>query len=217
MIKVYLADCRDLQNTEIYKKYYSDMPQNRKERTNRFRRSDDRRLSVGAWALLDTALGDKSKEKLLFEENGKPYFENCPYRFNLSHSGDYAMCAVSDGDIGCDVEKVKDINMNIARRFFFKEEIDLLESLESGTQQTEMFFRLWTLKESFMKVTGLGFKLGLSDFCIYFENGVPKVRQDVDGRTYFFKEYNINKKYAAAVCSAANSDFPKEIKFVTLK
>ncbi|MCH5197532.1 MAG: 4'-phosphopantetheinyl transferase superfamily protein [Oscillospiraceae bacterium] len=216
MIKLYLTDCSPLQNRDTYKKYYSVLPQIRKEKADRYLNVSDKCLSVGAWTLLNAAIGEKSGENVLFEENGKPYFENTPIKFNLSHSGNYALCAVSGGDIGCDIEKIKEVNMKVAHRFFFKEEIDLLDSLESEAQKTEMFFRLWTLKESFMKATGLGFRLGLSDFCVYFENGSPRVKQSVDGRNYYFKEYNIEKKYAAAVCSAAECDFPEKLNVIKL-
>lgn len=219
MTRVYLTDCSVLQNEEIYNKYYSALPLERKEKADKLLHKSDKCLSVGAWSLLGAALGEKSRGEILFEKNGKPYIKNCPLKFNISHSGTLAFCAVSEGDIGCDIEMHKDANMKVARRFFFRDEIDLLENQKTEEDQKEMFFRLWTLKESFMKATGLGFRLALSDFCMYFENGIPLVKQNVDGREYRFKEYNIssiNKKYAAAVCSAAQDAFFNDINYITL-
>ncbi|MBQ7637329.1 MAG: 4'-phosphopantetheinyl transferase superfamily protein [Clostridia bacterium] len=211
MIKVFAADCGALENEELYMEYYKKMPSLRQESTDKFLQKRDRLLSVGAWALLMKALDGEDPGKVLFGENGKPYFENSGVFFNLSHSGNMAMCSVSESVIGCDIEMKKDVDMRVARRFFYRTEIELLESLQTYEEKKDTFFRLWTLKESFMKATGLGFKLALSDFCVYFENSVPKVFQNVDKREYFFKEYFINEKYASAVCSADVGELPEKV------
>jgi len=216
MTRIYFTDCSVLENEEMYKHYYDLLPYFRKESVDRYLQKNDKFLSVGAWTLLNAALDNKIGGGLRYGENGKPYFENSSVKFNLSHSGAFAMCAVSDFDIGCDVEMIKDAGMRVAKRFFYSDEITLLENAESEEDRKKLFFRLWTLKESFMKVTGLGFKLNLSDFCVYFKNGAPKVRHAVDEREYFFKEYFINEKYAFSACAAEKDDLPESIISVDL-
>lgn len=81
-------------------------------------------------------------------ENGKPYIENCPYHFNVSHSGELVMVAVSDKPIGIDVEKITDRDYKkISERFFHEKERERVGSLLG-------FYVLWTKKESFIKYYG---------------------------------------------------------------
>lgn len=39
-----------------------------------------------------------------YGEQGKPQIVNFPKKFNLSHSGDYVVCGVSDGEVGVDIQ-----------------------------------------------------------------------------------------------------------------
>ncbi|MBO6268186.1 MAG: 4-phosphopantetheinyl transferase family protein, partial [Clostridium sp.] len=65
-----------------------------------------------------------------------------------------------------------------------------------------LFFRFWTLKESFMKATGLGFRLPLDAFSIIPGPEGVTLRQQVDSRQYYFREYDLQDGYRYALCSA---------------
>lgn len=93
----------------------------------------------------------------VFEKTGegKPRTTNAPLPldFNLSHSGDWMVCAVSAGvPVGVDVEhtaRKRDV-MRLARRFYSVKEVKALEALAENEQRSS-FFDLWTLKESAVK------------------------------------------------------------------
>ncbi len=108
-------------------------------------------------------------------------------------------------DVGCDVQEVTKANMDIARRFYDESEYNLIMSeseseLESGQKcggegsgsksRDEMFFRLWTLKESFLKTVGCGLKSALGSFSIDIKTAGEDivVHQDIDDRIYVFGE-----------------------------
>ena len=56
-------------------------------------------------------------------EFGKPYFtENNDFKFNISHSGDWAVIAVSDCEIGIDIEKIGKLRTNIEKRILHEKE-----------------------------------------------------------------------------------------------
>ena len=61
-----------------------------------------------------------------YGEQGKPQIVNFPKKFNLSHSGDYVVCGVSDGEVGVDIQKWVPFKERTAERFFAKEEWKLL-------------------------------------------------------------------------------------------
>lgn len=105
-------------------------------------------------------------------ENGKPVLlHNSPgpaLSFNLSHSGRRAAIAISPvAPVGVDIEQIRDCPnyIAIARRFFAVEELDFLISQPVHDQIT-IFFRIWTLKEAFIKLTGKALAQPLNSFAI---------------------------------------------------
>ena len=105
------------------------------------------------------------------QPNGKPELANNAHniRFNLSHNDQLIVLAVCVNDeIGCDIESPnRKVNIPaITRRFFAPQEQQLLSQLPEQLQQ-QQFFEIWTLKEAFVKATGLGIALGLDRF--YFQ------------------------------------------------
>lgn len=92
-----------------------------------------------------------------YGENGKPYLEDYPLYFNLSHSGDYVFCGVSGQEIGVDIQRFQGENeLELARRFFSPVECQALEGCKDAEGRRRMFFRMWTRKEAYGKLTGEG-------------------------------------------------------------
>lgn len=100
---------------------------------------------------------DESHVVLVRSKWGKPYAVGLPCYFNISHSGDYVVCAFSQEDIGIDIEQVKEMDLNFAPDVLSEEELSLLSGV-SGTDKRQLFFTLWTLKESYVKWLGTGFR-----------------------------------------------------------
>ena len=92
---------------------------------------------------------------VLYGQLGKPQIVNIPKKFNLSHSGDYVVCAVGDGEVGADIQKWVPYKERTAERFFAPTEWKLLQELPAS-QRTELFYRLWSRKEAYGKYTGQG-------------------------------------------------------------
>ncbi len=104
--------------------------------------------------------------------NGKPYLQNFPLCFSISHSGDYVLCAVSEEEIGADLQWMRfsreNYNMSehiqkLSRRFFAESEYKALEECKTETERTELFFELWAKKEAMGKLTGQGVTEMLSE------------------------------------------------------
>ena len=92
-------------------------------------------------------------------EHGKPYFKGSHLSFSLSHSGDLVLCAISDVEVGADVQRVTDVRWEkLASRYFASGEQMYLSKLkEDGEEKArDEFFRLWCRKEAFGKMTGEG-------------------------------------------------------------
>lgn len=88
---------------------------------------------------------------------GKPYFKDYPIQFNLSHSGEYVFCGVSEQEIGVDIQEMRNAKeVSLARRFFSEGECAMLEYCENDEERSQMFFRMWARKEAYGKLTGQG-------------------------------------------------------------
>jgi 4'-phosphopantetheinyl transferase len=96
-------------------------------------------------------------------DKGKPYLPQREIHFSLSHSGHWALLAVSKVElIGVDIEAVastRDLT-GIAESYYHPHEFAHLQTL-AGDAQQNYFYRLWTLKEAFFKATGTGISAGL--------------------------------------------------------
>ena len=80
------------------------------------------------------------------------------------------LCAISDMEVGVDVEHVDpEIDLNLAKQYFFNEEYS---SIMKSDNPSEEFFKYWVLKESYMKYTGLGMNLMLDSFEIVIEDSI---------------------------------------------
>ncbi|MCM1541833.1 MAG: 4'-phosphopantetheinyl transferase superfamily protein [Blautia sp.] len=100
---------------------------------------------------------DVAENRYRYGNNGKPYLLDVPLQFNISHSGDYVFCGVSEREIGVDIQKIQgDRALRLARRFFADPERRALEACGDGELRQKMFFRMWVRKEAYGKLTGEG-------------------------------------------------------------
>lgn len=205
---IYAANVAELEDEALYCAAYRKVTGERRTKTDRFCLMKDKRLSLGAELLLINGLeqmGLSIKDMSYhYGANGKPYLKGRQdIYFNLSHSGEMALCAISSEEIGCDVEKISGVPIGTARRFFHKEEYEKVISQKTVEASQEMFFRLWTLKESFLKLTGMGMRLPMKSFCIHIGADGIFVEQEQNYRTCYFQELEICKDYKCSVCGFA--------------
>jgi len=152
-------------------------------------------------------LADKLKNTIdsfnfLKSEKGKPYLEENPVYFNISHSGEWVVAAFCNSfEVGIDIEKIKPVNFEIAERFFSESEKRELFS-KSGDEKLKYFFDLWTMKESYLKLLGKGLTKPLSTFTISGSKGQFHLFSDVDSvQDVNFKQYQLVDDYKLSVCS----------------
>jgi len=108
--------------------------------------------------VLGRALGiDPGVVEFRYAAHGKPFLPGTPLRFNISHSGNLAVIALAQVEVGVDVELPRPRRSDdIARRFYAPGEIERLFAQADPEGRADSFFRLWTCKEAFLKVTGEG-------------------------------------------------------------
>ena len=210
MVRVYALNIAPLPDPQENPEILEDLWPERREKALRQRESIKRKQSAGASLLLRWALKQRGLESkaLRYGDNGKPSVEGIC--FSLSHSGDMVICAVGDKPVGCDIERIAQAHEKLAERFFAPAELEYLRSFSDDALNRE-FFRLWTMKESYIKMTGDGLKLPLSSFRIDIGGDLSVFRDDLpcDCR---IKEYPI-EGYCLSICSE-DREFSEGIEFV---
>ncbi len=214
MLNVYIADLTGLE--EFYDEKVNMLHQERAEKVSAYKMPADRIRGLGAGILLEKGLEDYLGICLPKDENGryiirygygpqgKPSLKDYPdIHFSLSHSGNMAVLAVSDGEVGIDVQEHRGYNEKIACRFYHEKEIKILEAVSDLSEREILFYKIWTCKEAYIKYTGKGMGQDLRNF--YWdikEDAVFMDNEKVAGRM----EVSIGcTDYQCSVVSGTNS------------
>jgi 4'-phosphopantetheinyl transferase len=185
-----------------------------RERAARLRIESKRRQYRVARSALRVLLGryldrDPACLELRFGDNGKPELPASGFSFNLSHSGELALLAVTRADVrlGIDVEQmvVERAHDRLARRFFSTEEADRYAAL-AAPERAAAFYRLWTRKEAYLKAWGTGLSFSSRRFTLELEpgSGPLLLRTEMPGdetpRGWWFEALEPGAGYVATAC-----------------
>lgn len=206
-VKVYTASSACMEDERLFEAWLERVPQARREKAVKPKNPKVRFESLAAGALLTLALADYaagaddlpsgaasllqpdkvSDLRILENEHGRPYLPDLPdLHFSLSHSGERVMCAVSRSPVGCDVEQAGETEAD-RRRIGY-----VARCLTEAERQLSLadpagFYRIWTLKESFVKMTGQGLVIPLSSFEVSLDP--VTIRQDIVSAHIELKEF----------------------------
>lgn len=193
-------------------------------------------------------LRERDMEYVLGEWGKPSFREYPQLHFSLSHSGDYAICSIGESPVGNDIERLKKGRLGVAERFFTAQELAVLyggqnrerknshpdactrdsrkvldegdgrQRGEDDEETMQRMFRIWTMKESFLKVTGVGMTLPLDAFSVIVdeERDTVRVEQRFDDAVYQMKEYGVIPGYRAAVCCRAGEEIAAGIEQVVI-
>lgn len=156
-IRLYIMRTDSLDDPGEHEEWEAELPAGRWQKAVLPLRIEDRRNSAGAGWLLRYVFEKEGvpfvRDSVTLGPHGKPCHE--ALHFNLSHSGRYVICAVGEGEIGCDIQKIRPCRESMVRRFFAPDEQEYILSVQ-GKERDERFILLWSRKESFLKMTGEG-------------------------------------------------------------
>ena len=105
------------------------------------------------------------------DENGKPYATSENIHFNVSHSGEYAVCAVTANPVGIDIEKVREVNPDLTKKFCTEKELGYVFSNDNKEEICFRLISIWTLKEAYFKCLGTGISRDLKTVEFTVGNG----------------------------------------------
>lgn len=143
---VYVIDVSGFTDPQKLDKAIEYLNKARRDKIQKLKTPESKACSAGVELALRYAVEHKTEYKyseldFRITKHGKPYVNNNPFYFSLSHSYNYAVCAISDSPVGVDIEKNKHMSNKIAAKYFYGNN-DIKE---------------WTKRESRGKLTGNGF------------------------------------------------------------
>ena len=133
---------------------------------------------AGAWLLVTHLLGVNGQlPAITYTAHGKPLLADGRAGFNLSHSGEWVFCAVSDGAVGLDAQQTRPLSPGTLRRCFSAQEQTWAAAHRDGA------IRLWTRKEAYGKYTGEGLRMPIAAV------RVPLSPEEMESHPLFWQEF----------------------------
>ena len=199
MIEIYITNIRDF-NESLYQTHFSTLPKNIQKEINKYYQPKDRYRTLAGKILLQNYLKKHTNFTLLDikkTEYKKPYIENTSLNFNISHSGDYVVCAFNkNGSIGIDIEQNNNqIDLDDFKSILRKDE---WQEIQNAPNKLKKFYTLWTIKEAMVKNIGRGLfedirEIQINEKSLFFED-----------RLYYYKTFMLRGYTVSFVSKRVN-------------
>ncbi len=229
-LEVWYTSCADIDDDTFHRAETQTLAREERERMYRYRQPSDRRLYLTSRLLLRSMLevftGVAAEDwRFRFNEYGKPEPEEGfpPVHFNISHSKGLAVCAMHPGmDVGVDVEPLgRQVDSGTASSVLIAREWESY-SESPQAQRSEIFIKYWVLKEAYIKATGRGLFMPLTDFSFEFDQaGNPQLSlthsEGDQVNDWLFFEFQPSPDYsaAAAIRKQANEEIDLNVRQFT--
>jgi len=115
------------------------------------------------YAMNDSGFSVKGPLEIEKGEYGKPYLKTGECCFSLSHSEQAVLCALSDKELGADIQIIRPMNDSLMERYYTSEERDYVRSCDDPDLA---YTGIWARKESYIKASGLGLTAPLTSFSV---------------------------------------------------
>ncbi len=208
MLKVVALRCSEKLDSQIFQEILSLLDEDEQKKILSFYRWQDAQRSLLGKFLVRAIICKRFQVKngdikIMRSKMGKPYAYNIPQgSFNISHSGAWIVGAFDSLPVGIDIEQIKEIDLDMARKILDIDDFEeLMRKKESGL--SDYFYKCWTFNESYLKMLGQGISIPLLS--------VKKLSDKA-----FLKTYPIDTNYVLSVCSNSHI-FPENITFTDIK
>ncbi|NLL39166.1 MAG: 4'-phosphopantetheinyl transferase superfamily protein [Clostridiales bacterium] len=160
MKALYFAELSSEIDTDLFSNLLGFVSHEKKRKILRLRFDIDKKLSLYSEVLVRclacrTLNIENSHIMFMRRETGKPFLKGYPeFHYNISHTKNALAVGISKEPVGVDIERIRQADLRIARRFFSEDEILWIEGTE--TERDRRFFSVWTKKEAWLKRLGQG-------------------------------------------------------------
>ena len=173
---LWLSDTHQFNDAKRIRQSLASVSAERREKILKYKFIKDQALSLVAGLMLEAGLNNyhssaSDDHALYYNEFGKPYLRDQSLYFNLSHSESLVLAIFSSSEVGCDIECLSGADNAIVDRCFSCHEKQLYYDSDKAIQE-QIFFRIWTLREAFLKAIGTGLFHSVPDFSVVSGDGL---------------------------------------------
>lgn len=186
MIEVYYKKIEDLDETIVDNEFLL-------KRINDTNDESYKKLRINAYSCLLTVLEEKGiKPEFSLNRYGKLYLKDNPIYFNISHTKNAYVIAFANQEVGIDIEIKREYN-----EIFLKKMIDKCIVQGEVVLDSNDFIKIWTAKESFLKLLGTGINTSLKEVKVL--DKVYLNEESAYYKTFDFEENIISISYKEKV------------------
>ncbi len=203
-MEVYYFDIEPLRNKTVFERQLDTIAAGRKDRIEKSQATADKLRLMGSGMLIDFIKRRYFVDSdVAIDKHGKPYFASSDLKFNISHSGRFVVAAVSNFEVGIDIQKEKADKHRIAEKNFLQGECEYINAGANDVERHQRFCEVWTLKEAYLKNIGMGLRKPLNSFEVQFNEDSPTIKGKDE---YKCTQFRMNDKYVVSVCGSVNDD-----------
>lgn len=178
-----IKNINDYSEDEL-KNFFYEIPIYKQEKIKKYKSEKEIKMSIIGEIILKELLKKNynlNYNRLIFKtnKNGKPFIANSNVFFNISHSKEYIIVAISNNPIGVDIEKKRKISNNMIKYITNESEKNYILSSKDFLNT---FFKLYVLKEAYIKMLGLNI------------NCIKNIHININNNKYSFNDKNIKVK-----------------------
>lgn len=206
MVYQYAFKTKEILSLNEVVEFLNVISDERKKKINKFYFTKDKVHSLFAEVILRYALWERygfSNINIKFNQSkyGKPYLVNHKeVYFNLSHSGNWVLCGIGDVQLGVDVEQVKEKALLIANTMYTKGENEFIFK-QSPENRLNAFYKIWTLKESYVKNVGKGLNIPFDSFEFgVYDDDIRFYFQGEEKHSFLFYTWQLDEQHITALC-----------------
>ena len=193
---------------EMYEKQLALLPLIRQKEILKKKDKNKQKLSLAGDILVKKILGKQNflnpeKIEIRYGIHGKPYAINVKTHFNISHSENITVLAISDAPIGVDTEIIRDFSAITAKKLFSEEELKYISgnNKNSKEEMQKAFYEIWTAKEAYLKYLGTGLSGGINALSLTFD-GKKLITNKNDIELHF--DYSVPHAVTAVITAKIN-------------
>jgi 4'-phosphopantetheinyl transferase len=192
MIWILYSEISESNHLKILQNFLPKLNQLDQEKIKRFKRWQDAQASLLGRILLIEGCKILNYylniNELKITGYGKPYFENTHLKFNISHSWNIVVCALTNKyDVGVDIEQISHIQLKDFRGLLTDQE---WIHINTCANPICAFYNIWTQKEASVKAHGKGILTPMQSFEVNNNTTI------IEGKKFYIKELQIDPRYA---------------------
>lgn len=196
IVSLFYATLKSSQTYDNLQQYLSLLSESEKAKIIKYKQAQDRIRRIYGKMLLLQGLRRFGKEdqicQIEYTQFNKPFIANS-LKFNISHSGNYVVCAVNElADIGVDIEQICHLPLPELRHFCSAFEWKKIEESDNPLNQ---FYTFWTKKEAVLKADGRGLSVNLNEL----DSISDKI--SIDSRIWHLKQIILDDNYICHIAS----------------